>query len=119
MAITRHLAQFILAEHRNKPITGNVLLLGRQMVFLKPDEAQALVERSGIPIRPGAKIEFDKSAHGSERGFISDASFFSLFTDADVQASDVSDYEGADIIFDLSNQPPPQMLARYDFIYNG
>jgi hypothetical protein len=46
-------------------------------------------------------------------------SFFSLFADANVRASDVSDYEGADIIFDLSGELPANTLGAFDFIYNG
>jgi hypothetical protein len=109
----------MLAEHKYRPIRGDVLLLGRQMVFMKPDEAQAVVESMGLTVRSGVTIELDRTPHGRERGFISDTSFFSLFTDANVQASDISDYEGADMIFDLSGEPPPRTIGAFDFIYNG
>src|SRR5258708_9285186 len=102
MAITRQLAEAILAEHKYRAMSGDVLLLGRQMVFMTPDEAQRLVEQMGFTIRSDAHIDFDRTPHGRQRNFISDSSFFSLFTGAPVRASDVSDYEGADIIFDLS-----------------
>jgi SAM-dependent methyltransferase len=119
MAITRHLAQFVLTEHKTRNISGTVLLLGRQMVFMTPDEAQALVEANGLSIRSDAKIEFDRTPHGASQGYISDSSFFSLFSDGVVLATDISDYEGADIVFDLSREPPSQMIGAYDFIYNG
>jgi SAM-dependent methyltransferase len=119
MAITRQLAEAILAEHKHREIRGDVLLLGRQMVFMTPDEAQQLVEQAGLTIRPDAHIDFDKTPHGRERNFISDSSFFSLFTGAAIKASDVSDYEGADIIFDLSGTLPAEVNGAFDFIYNG
>ncbi len=119
MSITRHMAELLLAEHKYRPIEGDALLLGRQMVFMTPDEAQALVEKMGIRLRSGVSIELDRTPHGRERNFISDISFFSLFADANVRASDVSDYEGADIIFDLSGGLPTQTLGAFDFIYNG
>jgi SAM-dependent methyltransferase len=119
MSITRHLAELLLAEHKYRPIDGDVLLLGRQMVFMTPDEAQAVIERMGVRLRTGVSIEFDRTSHGRERNFISDVSFFSLFADADVRASDVSDYEGADLIFDLSGELPAEALGAYNFIYNG
>jgi len=50
---------------------------------------------------------------------ISDASFFSLFSDAVVKACDVSDYEGAEIIFNLSEGVPPALIQKFDFVYNG
>jgi SAM-dependent methyltransferase len=119
MAITRHLAEFILAEHRFRTISGEALLLGRQTVFLTPDQAQGLVEKCGVKVRSEARIEYDKMPFGREKGFISDVSFFSLFSDATVVACDVSAAEGADIIFDLSAEPPARMIRAYDFIYNG
>jgi SAM-dependent methyltransferase len=119
MAITRQLAEAILAEHKYREIGGDVLLLGRQMVLMTPDEAQLLVEQMGFAIRPDAHIDFDKTPHGRERNFISDTSFFSLFTRASVRASDVSEYEGADIIFDLSGTLPAEVRDAFDFIYNG
>ncbi len=119
MAITRHLAELVLAEHRFRKIAGQVLLLGRQTVFLTPDQAQSLVEKCGVKLRPEARIDYDKMRYGREKGFISDVSFFSLFADAGVSACDVSDSEGADIIFSLSDEPPASMIGNYDFIYNG
>ncbi|MBM3646946.1 MAG: methyltransferase domain-containing protein [Alphaproteobacteria bacterium] len=117
MAITRHLAELILHEHRFRPIRGDALLLGRQEVFMTPDEAQALVAQVGLNQAKGAFIDYDK--HPSHHGQISDASFFSLFCDATVRACDVSDYEGAEIIFDLTQGVPDSLIGRFDFIYNG
>ena len=119
MAITRHLAEFVLAEHRLRKITGQVLLLGRQTVFMTPAQAEQLVERCGVALRPERRIEYDKMPYGREQQFISDVSFFSLFSDAQVVACDVSDAECADIIFSLSDDPPASMVGAYDFIYNG
>src|SRR5258706_2167495 len=119
MAITRHLAELILPEHKFREIRGEVLLLGRQLVLLTPDEAQALVEKMGIKLARGAWIDYDKTPHPYPEKLISDVSFFSLFCDAPVCASDVSAYEGAEIIFDLSAEVPVGLHRQFDFIYNG
>jgi SAM-dependent methyltransferase len=119
MAITRHLAELILAEHKFRQIRGEVLLLGRQLVVMTPDEAQELVAKLGIRQTSNAYIDYDKTPHPFPKRLISDASFFSLFSEAIVKASDVSDYEGADIIFDLSGDVPSSLRGRFDFIYNG
>lgn len=120
MAITKQMAQLILAEHAYKPITGHALLLGRQTIFMTPDEAQALVLEQGLPIRAEATIEYDtKTAVAHDKGYISDTSFFSLFSDAKISVCDVSDYEGADFIFDLSGELPADIMSQFDFIYNG
>jgi len=117
MAITRHLAELLLAEHRFQPIIGNVLLLGRQEVYLSPHDALALVRKHGI--EPQGKIETGDFGVGLTHGYISDRSFFSLFTGAKVVACDVTDHEHADLIFDLSSPLPSDVLQRFDFIYNG
>jgi SAM-dependent methyltransferase len=119
MAITRHLAELILSEHKFREIRGEVLLLGRQLVLMTPDEAQALVEKVGIKPARGAWIDYDKTPHPYPEKLISDASFFSLFCDASVKASDVSSYEEAEIIFDLSAEVPAGLHGHFDFIYNG
>ena len=119
MAITRHLAHFILKEHAFRPISGTTLLLGRQVVFMTPDQAQALVEAAGFAIRAGATIEYDKNEYGRAQHFISDASFFSLFSDSEVLACDVSSAEQPDLVFDLSDTLPPGLSGRFNFIYNG
>ncbi len=119
MAITRHLAELILTEHRFRKISGRVLLLGRQTVFMTPEEVQALVLKVGLEVRPTARIDHCTMPHGKRNGYIADASFFSLFTDAVVEACDVTDYEGAEHIFDLSRELPGHLRGAFDFIYNG
>ncbi len=119
MAITRHLAELILTEHRFRKITGRVLMLGRQTVFMTPDEATALVRKVGLEVRPAARVDICPLPHGKKNGYIADASFFSLFTDAVIEACDVTDYEGAEHIFDLSKELPVGLLGVFDFIYNG
>jgi hypothetical protein len=119
MAITRHLAELILTEHKHRSIHGEVLLLGRQLVLMTPDEAQALVEKTGIRQPKNAFIDYDKTPHPYPKKLISDSSFFSLFSDANVRACDVSAYEGAEIIFNLSERVPDVLLGGFDFIYNG
>jgi hypothetical protein len=119
MAITYQMAQMILSEHRFKKITGDVLLLGRQTVFMSPDQAKKLLKEMGISIRKEAKIEYDTETIGHQNNFISDKSFFSLFSDAKVTSSDVSSYEGAELVFDLSGDLPGDLSRKFDFIYNG
>jgi hypothetical protein len=119
MAITRHLAELLLAEHKHRPIRGETLLLGRQLVVMTPEEAMTLVEKMGIKQLSTAHIDYDKSPHPFPKKLISDVSFFSLFSDSVVQACDVSAYEGADIVFNLMEGVPPSLMGRFDFIYNG
>jgi SAM-dependent methyltransferase len=119
MAITRHVATFIVREHKFRPIVGDVLLIGRQTVHLTEREAVTLLQREGVPIRPGYLQELDNSTISRERGFLSDRAFFSMFSEAKVIATDVSDYEGAEIVHDLCKPLPDHLHGIADFIYNG
>lgn len=127
--ITAQIARFILKEHQHRPISGELLCIGRQTIAMGFAEATALMLEEGISPRyqTDGVIEIDEvttaGIDARRRGvdYISDRQFFSMFTDARVSTLDVSGYEGAEIIWDL-NVPFPYMddaIVRADFIFNG
>lgn len=121
MGIFAQIAVPLLREHRHKPITGNILCIGRQTVFLSPENAVALVKHElGTIHRREAIFEIDTTTRASSRGrFISDRGFFSLFSEAQYHCLDVSDYEGADLVADLCQPLPPLLDGQFDFIVEG
>src|SRR5437588_6300207 len=99
MAIFAQTARVLISEHKNQPITGTVLLVGRQSVFLTPEGALEVLREEGIAPRHGYLIEVDTSTVASAaQGCITDRSFLSMLTDAKVRSLDVSPYEGADVV---------------------
>ena len=119
MAITRHLAEMLLREHLHRPIAGSLLLLSRQTVFLTPQEAVDLVKRY-VDVLPSAKIETDRyTFRGKTMGYISDESFFSLFSTAKIEATDFAPKKGVTIVHDLCAPVSDQLHEAFDFIYNG
>jgi SAM-dependent methyltransferase len=123
MGIPSQVARLILREHLYRPITGKLLSIGRQTVHLTPRQAKALVEAElGIRLDVDPlTLEVDTSTRGArERGLISDRAFFSLFSDATYHCLDQSNYEGADIVFDLCSQRVPSALEEsFDFVIEG
>jgi len=120
MAIFPQTAAMLVKEHKFRPITGDVLLIGRQTVMLTPDAARALLARESVPVRAGFQAEIDKSTVGSDAApYLTDRSFFSMFCDARVIALDVSDYEDAEIVHDLNAPLPAKHESIADFIFNG
>jgi len=123
MGISNQVARLIVREHRCRPVTGNLLMIGRQTVQLTPDQAVQLVEaETETKITTKASyLEIDdrtRNAHG--RHFVSDRAFFSLFSQAEYHCLDVSSYEGAQIVFDLCDPSLPEKYeGRFDFIYDG
>ncbi|MCX6806456.1 MAG: hypothetical protein NTY56_03355, partial [Patescibacteria group bacterium] len=51
--------------------------------------------------------------------YIDDRSFFSSFGSSKLSVLDVTDYEGATIIHDMSVPVPNEYQNRYEFIFNG
>lgn len=126
MGISAHLALMILQEHKYKPITGRVLFIGRQTFHMDIDHAVALVESILGSSHDADVSVVDTKTRASknrveelEDNFISDKNFFSLFSDAQIMAVDVTDYEEADIIHDMTQPLPDHMIGAYDFVING
>ena len=120
MGIDYRLAKAILQEHKYSPIKGTIILVGQQTIVLTKEEAIALIKENELPVRPEAFIEVDSTTYGSEgRSLITARSFFSLFTNAEVLALDVNDYENAEIIHDLNKPLPENLKGIADFIFNG
>ena len=122
MGIAPYVAETIIREHKKRPITGTVLLLGRQTMFFSPDAAIAMIR--GLGVTPtetdAAKIEIDQQTLRSGEGpFILDEAFFRLLGVASVRALDYSAYEGADIIHDLGDPIPKHLENFADFILDG
>ena len=120
MGIPAQIAHMILEEHKHKPIKGDLLLCGRQAMHMKVDQAKDFVKQRGVNVREGVEPRVDvhtREAKGN--GWISDDSFFSLFTDARFNAVDVTDYEQANIIHNMCTPIEAKLHKRFDFIYNG
>jgi SAM-dependent methyltransferase len=122
LGIPSHLARIILREHRHRPIAGKILSIARQTVYLGADQAVDLIkhELGTAPRFTACDIEVDRRTRGAHgRQFITDNAFYSLFTDADYNCLDVSDYEGANIIANLCSPLPPGLEGQFDFIITG
>lgn len=123
MGIPYALASMIVQEHKNRPITGKILLIGRQTIDMKVQTAINLVEGILGQVRTDNPL-LDQTTAARDyrhisRDTISDVGFFSLFSDASVTAVDVTDYEGAEIVHDMCTELPSHMIEKYDFVFNG
>ena len=119
MGIMAPIARMIVREHLREAITGEVLLVGRQTVPLTPAEAIEPLASEGVEaLHTSPEIDEDtRSALGHE--WITEKSFFSMFTDSDIVTLDVDGYENADIVHDLQYPLPPSWRERFDFVWNG
>jgi hypothetical protein len=121
VGITPLHAELIIREHLRKSLPETVHLVGRQTVLLTFEQAVALLTRlGGVPKAIGA--ERDRQTHGAkvaQQQFISDRTFFGLLGVSSILAIDHSDYEGAEIILDLTKPLPTLHRETVDFLYGG
>ena len=49
MGMGKHLIEAVTREHRNKPIAGDVLLIGRQTTYIRPRRCSCQYESTALP----------------------------------------------------------------------
>src|SRR5262245_45050206 len=116
----------LLREHTYKPLTGDILLIGRQTVYFTPRDILALLREHGIDVSGVSEfdIEIDRDTSNRHPGLakgdlISDRALFRLLGVPSVRALDHSDGEGADVVCDRTVPVPPEMHGSVDFIVDG
>jgi SAM-dependent methyltransferase len=122
MGIPAPIAELIVAEHKFKPIRGDVLFIGRQTTYLNEGSLDYLLRKYEIAPPNSFHIEFDKETIGIEAidvRVLSDRCFMRALGVNRLFFMDVSDYEGAEIVHDLTFPIPEALEGRFDFIYNG
>jgi SAM-dependent methyltransferase len=107
----------LLEEHRDRPFSGRLLLLGQADVYFSQAQLIAMAHTAracltrDVPIVPShAKVLADK-------GYISGEALFGQLGFSEISVLDVSSFEGATIQFDLNSPEIPLDLAeRFDVI---
>lgn len=122
MGIAPYIAEALIREHKHRPITGDVLLLGRQSLLFSPEHACDMLRAEGIeplPVVAGADTIDQSTRAGQGQQYIKDTAFFELLGARSTTAIDHSPYEGAEIIHDLNTPVPPNLENIADFILDG
>jgi len=123
MGIHAGLASIILQEHAAKSFGSKVVTIGRQTVILSQQEAMDLATASGVNVRlrhyrkPTVDDE-TRAAKASSKDYITDKEFFTFMGVRNVEVLDVSKYEGASVVCDLS-KPQPQLEGTTDVLIDG
>ena len=123
MGLAAFVVDAIAREHAYKPIDGDVLLVGRQTVYLTPDRLCDRLRRHGYTPDPSA-IEVDTQTIDRLQGYenqtlVSDRSIFRALGNERVKAIDVSPYEGAEVIHDLNLPLSDHLKGIADFVVDG
>ena len=126
MGLGYEMVEAMVREHRYKPIRGEVVMIGKQTIYLTPPQLLALLSEHGIDVTNIAPQSIALDNQTSSRrvpydklDLVSDAAFLKLLGVPSIRVLDHSDYEGADIIHDLTQPLPDHLKNRSDFVVDG
>jgi len=122
MAIPLPVAELMLREACRRPIGGRGLFFGRSTVLIEPDELSALFHLLGL--RPASNtVEIDTVTKAArdypDKKFVTDSTFYRWLGVERIDVADVSDYEGANIVHNICDPLPSNLVGQYDFIFNS
>jgi len=120
MTISGTLARFLVEEHKYQRLPKEIHLLGKQTIQLTIEQVHAIFAAAEVTPRD-VVVELDTTTRQSvgSTPLMDDTTFFRVFGVDTVRAIDHSDFEGADIVFDLTRPLPKQHSGCADFIFDG
>lgn len=114
MGIAADFIPTLLDAVRCHALSGSLLMLGRQDVAIGPDGLERVLAAEGFPPRTLP------ASWRTESDNVTPESFFSALGFSAVESLDVSDTEGAQIVFDLNAAATPEtLMGRCDVLFDG
>jgi SAM-dependent methyltransferase len=114
MAMPTQSIALFLAEHVREPFVGPVMCYGQQAMNLPLEGALWLFERLGLTPHPDGLIDPPLEDH-----IIDFRRIVRMLGLGETHILDVSPYQDADIIADLNEPMPPELLGRFGLILDG
>jgi len=115
MAVLTGNAAMLIEHHVHHPFRGRLPQLGRQEMMFSVETLLGLLKK--YDCRPRNEAELAR-VPDPRRG-ATDREFFGVFGFDAIDALDVSDFSGANVIFDMNSEAAPAGVAPYDCIYDG
>lgn len=117
MGLAKAALKILMTEAVRKPLGRNVLTLGRQDIFFSYDTLRSVTAQIGFSIRTSSKPMLSQKPDLAQKGYLNDRFVFDCLGVDEFASLDLSDYEGADYLFDLNQEEAPSSLRnRFDFI---
>ena len=116
MGIPHGTARLLLDEHRQRPFSGTVLQFGRSSVHVTLEQMRQWAPRHGVELAEVDPIELSHDPRLARQDCLADTTFFHLLGFDRVEASDISDWEGAEHILDLNAPVPESVHGRFDVV---
>lgn len=114
----------LIREAMHRPFSGTAYTLGRATMGLPVEETNARFRQIGLtPVGGFARADQVDTITTASSGFgfqpIRDTEFFRMLGFDELKVIDISDYEGAEIIFDLNKEVPQHLAGTCDLLVDA
>ena len=118
------MCELIFHEHLYRSLPESILSIGKQRVNFTPEEAVKIAKYCGIKKTPnpgGLALETGLITirSGADKNRISDHALLSIAGVKNISSLDISDYEGAEVIHDITKPVPKSLVNAFEFVCDG
>jgi SAM-dependent methyltransferase len=108
----------ILEEHRQRPFSGRLLLLGQADVYFSQTQLEGMAQTARVLLTEGIPITLSHAKVLAHKGYMSGDTLFRQLGFNEITVLDISAFEGATILFDLNSGggTPADLMERFDTI---
>jgi hypothetical protein len=119
MGIARGAYRLLLEEKKRGVLKGETILqLGRQSILFGEEALHKYAKQHGVALSTvEPQLSFDP--HYRQLGFVDDITLFKSLGFKNVHSLDYSNFEGADILWDLNQPIPEKYWGQFNVIYDG
>jgi hypothetical protein len=120
MGINRQIVKTLLFENSHKPFSGDGLIIGRSTVVVSYPYLEEIFGKFELS-PPPRTLEKQITKYQSSEYDVDDKVLFSTLSPSieSIGVLDISDYEGADIVWDLNKAVPKILHSSFDFVYDS
>lgn len=100
----------ILKEHRQRPFSGRLLLLGQGDIYFSLQAYERMARVAGVNLDPAVAYRPSHIPEFAAKGYPHAETVFRKLGFSEISVLDYSAFEGADIVYDLNSPAPPEEL---------
>lgn len=120
MGIAKGALNVLCTEALRRPLEGRILTLGRMDIHFGVELLHQVARQRGVRLQEVVDPPPPIRSVLQSKGFISDQHALKALGFSEVLSLDVSDYESADVQFDLNlSDPPSELRGTCDMVFDG
>lgn len=109
----------ILKEHKVRPFSGKLLLLGQADIHFSYDQLRSMAKIANVQLNREVAITKSYKPNFADKNYISGETLFKSIGFEKIHASEYGAFDGCDIVLDLNSENIPQELEnKFDVIIN-